>query len=151
MKWLCLCCVLMLTAAAARADEAGLTTLRGDVPLKAADQPPAINKLERDGPPVPRNYRQQPPLIPHSIKNYQLDNRHNRCKFCHDSGNHKVFGAPKLSASHYRDRDGKELGRLSPRRYFCTQCHVPQMDLEPLVDNLFESDSAWAEERGGRR
>jgi nitrate reductase (cytochrome), electron transfer subunit len=30
-------------------------------------------------------------------------------------------------------------GHLSPRRYFCTQCHVPQADAKPLVGNTFLS------------
>jgi cytochrome c-type protein NapB len=29
------------------------------------------------------------------------------------------------------------LGDISPRRYFCMQCHVPQTDAKPLVDNVF--------------
>ncbi|WP_175463882.1 nitrate reductase cytochrome c-type subunit, partial [Vibrio cholerae] len=27
---------------------------------------------------------------------------------------------------------------VSPRRYFCLQCHVPQADAKPLVENDFE-------------
>jgi nitrate reductase (cytochrome), electron transfer subunit len=26
---------------------------------------------------------------------------------------------------------------LSPRRYFCTQCHVSQVDAKPLVGSTF--------------
>jgi cytochrome c-type protein NapB len=29
------------------------------------------------------------------------------------------------------------LADVSPRRYFCTECHVPQADVEPLVGNTF--------------
>jgi cytochrome c-type protein NapB len=30
------------------------------------------------------------------------------------------------------------LAAVSARRYFCTQCHVPQVEVEPLVENRFE-------------
>ena len=35
------------------------------------------------------------------------------------------------------DRDGNFLAEISPRRYFCNQCHVTQKDAKPLVDNTF--------------
>ena len=35
------------------------------------------------------------------------------------------------------DRDNNVLADVSPRRYFCTQCHVPQADAKPLVGNSF--------------
>jgi cytochrome c-type protein NapB len=38
-----------------------------------------------------------------------------------------------VSVSHYMDRDGNFLAEISPRRYFCEQCHVPQVDAKPLV------------------
>ena len=34
--------------------------------------------------------------------------------------------------------DGKTLSDVSPRRYFCLQCHVTQADAAPLVENTFE-------------
>ena len=36
------------------------------------------------------------------------------------------------------DRDGNFLAEVSPRRYFCEQCHVVQFDARPLVENRFE-------------
>ena len=35
------------------------------------------------------------------------------------------------------NRDGNFLAEISPRRYFCNQCHVTQVDAEPLVENTF--------------
>ena len=43
-----------------------------------------------------------------------------------------------IGVSHYLTRDNVTLGSLSPRRYFCTQCHVPQADTKPLVGNTFK-------------
>ena len=40
-----------------------------------------------------------------------------------------------MSVSHYMDRDGNFLAEISPRRYFCEQCHVVQFDAKPLVEN----------------
>ena len=31
---------------------------------------------------------------------------------------------------------------VSARRYFCTQCHVPQADAQPLVENTFKPVTA---------
>jgi cytochrome c-type protein NapB len=42
-----------------------------------------------------------------------------------------------ISVTHYMDREGNFLAELSPRRYFCLQCHVPQAELKPLVGNRF--------------
>jgi cytochrome c-type protein NapB len=33
-------------------------------------------------------------------------------------------------------------GDVSPRRYFCTQCHVPQDEVKPLVVNRYEDFDA---------
>lgn len=90
---------------------------------------------------VQRNYRQQPPLIPHSITQYQIDIRTNQCLSCHDWTKAGERGAPTLSMTHYLDREGNELDRIAGTRYFCTQCHVPQADVPALVDNQFKPSS----------
>lgn len=85
-----------------------------------------------------RNYRQQPPLVPHSIDQYQIDLKANRCLSCHDwtvAGERK---APTLSMTHYQDRDGNQLDVVAGTRWFCNQCHVPQADAPALVKNTFE-------------
>ncbi|MHC4225736.1 MAG: nitrate reductase cytochrome c-type subunit [Planctomycetota bacterium] len=35
------------------------------------------------------------------------------------------------------DRDGQILAAVSPRRYFCNQCHVVEHRVKPLVGNDF--------------
>lgn len=89
-----------------------------------------------------RNYRQQPPLIPHSIDQYQIDLRTNQCLTCHDWTKAGDRDAPTLSMTHYLDRDGNELDYIAGTRYFCNQCHVPQADVPELVENIFEPSSA---------
>ena len=84
-----------------------------------------------------RNYADQPPLIPHAIRDYQIDLNINKCLTCHDRKNTEGSQAPMISVTHFQDRDGQTLGAVSPRRYFCIQCHVPQTDAKPIVGNSF--------------
>ena len=84
-----------------------------------------------------RSYPEQPPVIPHAIEGYQISLATNRCLTCHRRQYVEATGAPMISVTHYVDRDGQMLADVAPRRYFCTQCHVPQTDARPLVDNTF--------------
>lgn len=85
-----------------------------------------------------RNYRLQPPLIPHSIEQYQVDLNTNRCLSCHDWTVAGDRGAPTLSMTHYLDRNGTQLDTVAGTRWFCSQCHVPQADAPELVENTFK-------------
>ena len=84
-----------------------------------------------------RAYPMQPPTIPHKIDDYQLDLNVNKCLSCHSRRRSEDSQAPMISVTHYQDREGNFLADVSPRRYFCEQCHVIQTDSEPLLDNLF--------------
>jgi cytochrome c-type protein NapB len=42
-----------------------------------------------------------------------------------------------VSVTHYQDREGTMRNEISPRRYFCTQCHVVQTDAKVPVKNDF--------------
>src|SRR6187402_2989509 len=88
-----------------------------------------------------RAYPEQPPVIPHSIEGYQLSVNANRCLSCHKREFTVGSGAPMISVTHYMDRSGQMLADVSPRRYFCTACHVPQADAQPLVENTFRDMS----------
>jgi cytochrome c-type protein NapB len=84
-----------------------------------------------------RAYTSQPPTIPHAIDRYEITRNVNFCMYCHSRVRNKEFGAPMVSATHYMDRDSNFLAEISPRRYFCTQCHVVQTDAQPPVKNQF--------------
>ncbi|MGA7099436.1 MAG: nitrate reductase cytochrome c-type subunit [Pseudolabrys sp.] len=99
---------------------------------------PALARPITDDKRVMRNYPEQPPVIPHSIDNYQLTLKTNRCLDCHRRQYTEGSGAPMISITHFMNRDGQVLADVTPRRYFCTACHVPQTDAKPLVDNTFE-------------
>ena len=95
-------------------------------------------RTERDRPPIARDFVQQPPLIPHTTRGYNITQNFNKCMDCHSWSRYQETGATKISITHFKDRDGRELSNVSPRRYFCTSCHVPQTDSKPLVSNQFK-------------
>ena len=127
---------LALVSLPVQADE--LKSLRGSRDLEADSQPPEISRQIADDRPIPRNYVQQPPLIPHATDSYRVDKNYNKCLSCHSWANYKQAKATKIPPTHFVNRDGKELANLTAGRYFCNQCHVPQTDTRPLVDNIFE-------------
>ncbi len=117
--------------------EKNIATLRGDTALTKEGNPPPMAKPTKDDLKKERNYPMQPPVIPHNIQDYQVDNKVNKCLSCHARTRSEDSQAPMISVTHYMDRDGNFLADVSPRRYFCNQCHVPQTDARPLVDNEF--------------
>jgi nitrate reductase (cytochrome), electron transfer subunit len=111
--------------------------LRGPTPLNdegpAAPMAPTRNTSEREV----RNYPEQPPVIPHSIDGYRIDLQSNKCLSCHARARTGESQAPMVSITHFMDRDGQFLASVSPRRFFCTECHVPQSVTDPPVSNDF--------------
>ncbi|EJF29670.1 MULTISPECIES: nitrate reductase cytochrome c-type subunit [Enterobacteriaceae] len=89
------------------------------------------------------NYVNQPPMIPHSVDGYQVTTTSNRCLQCHGVESYRTTGAPRVSPTHFMDSDGKVLSNVAPRRYFCLQCHVPQADVAPIVENTFEPSKGF--------
>ena len=122
------------------AQQAQVSALRMD-PIDAPNRLGPDFKWEGKEGRIQRNYRQQPPLIPHSIAQYQIDTRANQCLSCHDWTKAGERNAPTLSMTHYLDREGNELDHIAGTRYFCNQCHVPQADVAELVGNSFQPSS----------
>jgi cytochrome c-type protein NapB len=98
---------------------------------------PEIFRYQRDQKPIPRQWPKQPPLIPHSIKGYNITKNFNQCLDCHSLERSRESGATKLSRGHYLNREGRKTLNVSTRRYFCMQCHVPQVEAQPRVANTF--------------
>lgn len=113
-------------------------SLRGDLGVADADRAPQVTGIREAGR-YDRAYRQQPPLVPHATEKYEVDLKVNQCLRCHDWPNNVRENAPKISETHYVDRQGKRLDQISSTRWFCTQCHVPQSDAKPLVENAFRN------------
>jgi cytochrome c-type protein NapB len=128
--------VFSISSLALGADE-NIATLRGDVPLNVEKTikplPAVVNKDIK----LKRNYPMQPPIIPHTIRDYTINLNVNKCLSCHSRQRTEESQAPMVSVTHYMNRDGNFLAEISPRRYFCNQCHVTQADVKPLVDNTF--------------
>jgi cytochrome c-type protein NapB len=127
---------LALTALPLQAED--VQSLRGNLELEAPSEPPTVNRVITDDRPMTRDFVNQPPLIPHKIEGYQLDKNFNKCLSCHSWANYQKARATKIPPTHFKDRDGNERANLSANRYFCTQCHVPQKDVVPLIENVFE-------------
>lgn len=111
--------------------------MRGRTAVGEESKPAPMHPVENKDQRRERAYSMQPPTIPHKIDGYQVDKRFNRCLDCH--AREKAFDsrAVPLSVTHYMDRNGNVLGEVSPRRYFCIQCHVSQVEAKPLVPNDF--------------
>ncbi len=135
--------VLVLAAAATAGFAQGMTdAMRGRTPLQDEPAPPALQNQENKDVRRTRAFAMEPPTIPHKIEGYQIDRNANRCMSCHARTRIEESKAIPVSPTHYMDRDGTIRGDLSPRRYFCTQCHVPQDDVKPLVSNTYEDFEA---------
>ena len=143
MKWLFpLCLFTALLGSTVSADETRDASapdgLRPGGTISQTQPAAPIAGEPRDSGREVRNYPEQPPVIPHSIRDYQVDMRVNQCLNCHSREQAVSAGAPMVSITHFMDRHKQVLAAVSPDRYFCTQCHVPQTDAKPLVENTFQ-------------
>ena len=129
--------LMMLGLLGTQANAEQVQSLRGANPLNALSKAPQAMKWQNDREPITRDYVQQPPLIPHKTKGYRINIKFNKCLTCHSWANYKESGATKISQTHFSDRENNVLANIAPRRYFCTQCHVPQVNAKPLVENTF--------------
>ncbi len=105
----------------------------------------------KGGPPgqdqiLPRAYLGAPPQIPHDISDFlPITADGNMCIACHNQPDQwgkkrEQFTPTPIPQSHYtdlRNAPGKVTDHLINARYNCNQCHVPQHDAKPLVENTF--------------
>ena len=131
-------CAFSASGAEPLETEKGQTTatLRGG-PIHVEATPPRMSRVGNESIKRKRAYPMQPPTIPHKIDGYQVDLRVNKCLSCHSRKLTEDSQAPMVSVTHYMDREGNFLADVSPRRYFCEQCHVTQSEVRPLVGNEF--------------
>lgn len=111
--------------------------LRGATSPTEEVAPPPIFKEINDDKRRARNYPEQPPVIPHNIRDYPVTLNANKCLTCHTREFTAQSQAPMISITHFMDREGQVLATVTPRRYFCTQCHVTQSEAPDLVENQF--------------
>lgn len=116
----------------------GVASLRGLSEIETTRPADDFKRFPKDHY-LAASYVYQPPLVPHTIRNYEVSLNANKCLSCHSWKNAKEMGATKISVTHYVNRQEQVLSDVSPRRYFCLQCHVPQSDAQPLVESSFLS------------
>lgn len=116
-------------------------SLGGGQVLNTINAAPDVSRQSTPDGGFGRAYRQQPPLIPHKVDRYQITATNNACMNCHDWPGNIEVKAPKVSETHYVDRQGVRLDKIAGTRYFCQQCHVPQEDARPLVGNNFKNST----------
>lgn len=114
----------------------GIATLRG-ADAAAADQAPAeallyAGKRPGSGAPIARSFKEQPPLIPHAIDNFdEITVADNQCLECHSPETAQAKQAPRVADTHLAGTV------LKMDRYQCNSCHVPQVDAPALVRSTF--------------
>ncbi|CAK8717949.1 Periplasmic nitrate reductase, electron transfer subunit [Candidatus Electrothrix laxa] len=111
-----------------------LQSLRGGADIPAGSVPAVDIDWKPPESAVARTFIHQPPLVPHNITGMRITADQNTCMGCHGI---EASGAPKPFETHYTDRDGEKERVISMRWYFCTQCHVGQVDAPPLVENTY--------------
>jgi len=134
IKSLLLAAAIAIAGAAAAEDL--IVNFRNAPLAENPSAPPMSAQIDRDLRQV-RNYPEQPPVIPHKIEGYQITSNFNKCLTCHARAATGESQAPMVSVTHFIDREGQILASVSPRRYFCNQCHVPQYPVESPVENTF--------------
>ncbi len=127
------------------ADE--IATLRNGTPIDREADPTAIPQVVNADIKSKRNYPMQPPLIPHDTRDYDVNLQVNKCMSCHARRRTEESQAPMISVTHYMDREGNFLAEISPRRYFCNQCHVNQTVSRDALENDFQDMDELIDER----
>ena len=140
---------LLITTGAALA-QGTIAPMRQGTPLDENAAPPPMPSIVNSDIRQVRNWPEQPPLIPHQIDNYQIDLNVNKCLTCHSRTAVGVSQAPMVSVTHFQNREGQTLAAVTPRRFFCTQCHVPQLEVQPIVGNTFEDVDTVIQTQGSR-
>ena len=109
-------------------------------------EPFAYSKTKpKQSEPLPRAYADIPPQIPHDVEDYlPITTEDNQCLDCHELPKlvgKTVKGKSPMPRDHYVDlrTSSDEMKKdIVGARYNCTQCHVPQANAKPLVENQFE-------------
>lgn len=117
--------------------------LRGNIGIMELGDAPPPERQAITPKPASRDYPQQPPRIPHNVQGLLIQTRVNMCLACHARQTESRSNAAKLPDSHFLTRTGdKSSDTVAPRRWFCNQCHVPQVDTPPLVSTTYRAPQA---------
>jgi len=129
---------LSLAALAMSGAAPGIESLRGAESVSDPSAEPQKMKVEIVQGGIERSFKEQPPMIPHGIEKYEISLKLNGCLKCHSEATAEKENTKPTPESHFLDREGNKLEKISSRRWFCNQCHTVQLDGAPLVENIFE-------------
>ncbi|MCE3047548.1 nitrate reductase cytochrome c-type subunit [Helicobacter kayseriensis] len=88
-----------------------------------------------------RAYENAPPMIPHDVEGLtDFTQDSNMCLDCHSPEVAADVGATPVPKSHTYDLRHQQAVQdgVADSRWNCTQCHAPQADLKPAVQNNFK-------------
>ena len=109
---------------------------------------------------IDRAFENAPPMIPHMTEGFfPITRANNICLTCHMPDKSEAVGSVAIPVSHFTDyrpaliRVGgkykvdadegevvaKKLNKLSPTRFNCSQCHVPQANVTIDIKNTFNA------------
>lgn len=118
------------------------------------------NIAEKDAVAMERSFENAPPLIPHLVNDFIITGSDNECLLCHLPEKAKEKGVKPMPNTHFTDYrpEIKETdkgyfveaveneviaksteGALSNAMFYCNLCHVPQAEIDPLVQNNFQA------------
>ncbi len=119
------------------------------------------NRIPGSAEKIERAFENAPPLIPHTVKGfYPITKDKNLCIKCHlpaIADSLKSTPMPKSHFTNYRPKHNYDKGKFSRSvgenevvstdlngklylgRYNCSQCHVPQTNATPEIQNTFEA------------
>jgi len=152
-----------------------------DTSLDKNTEPPKVKYRDNyagSGFKFKRAFQDAPPMIPHDTTGMlPITKDNNACLGCHMPEYAKSVGATPIPVSHFtnfrpsksyavegkntsdmgdlKNVSIKKLDHLYQGRYNCSQCHAPQANVKPLVDNKFkpvytkpngEFKSSWNDE-----
>ena len=124
-----------------------VSSLRGS-DVAAADVAPVTQtyagKMPGQQALIPRSFKEEPPLIPHSIDGFdEITATGNACLDCHISDTFNGKKMPRVGQSHLRKPASVGAApELNMQRWQCNSCHVAQTDARPLVGNDFKGNLA---------
>ncbi len=129
--------ITLLSGSAGASETGGLKSLRTH-DLSTEAPAATMKKVLESDTVMERDFVEQPPLIPHGIRNYVTNRNVNSCLNCHSWKNASKWRATRISVTHFVNRDGQQLADVAPGRYLCLQCHVTQAEGGSLQENQFK-------------
>jgi len=99
---------------------------------------------------IERSFENSPPLIPHDLTGMlPIAITGNLCLGCHMPEEAVRSGATPVPRSHLMKLSTKEdlQGKLDNERYNCMECHVPQVEINPPIQNTFKGGFRGKQEK----